>query len=446
MHTPHWAAPARGHIQTLHANMTATALSYLIAARRGEIHELENLSHTCDLVLAISELIHCLQQERGVSNIFLALGEQRFATLRRARMAETDAAHTTVRTWLGRTGHHTSFSGGAKLYTRIACALHALDDLPAIRAAVTELSCSPDDNTERYTHLVGTLLALIFEAADVAIDPDISRLLIALFYLMQGKELAGRERATGAAAFAAGHIAPEQVQSIDYLIEVQEQAFQRFESFAGHLHPEWRALQTSLPLADLERMRRKLLTAQGRSLDKSLSDAWLSCCTTRMDGLHQVEKHLAGTLQQRCQDKTASLRRELDGQEQGLSGLLNSHGPNGPLSPLTAFSARLVPDSALLQTGNDGVGPQLTQVVVDMLRTQSERLQNLTEELSSVRASIDERKLIERAKGVLMAHHGLNEEKAYRFLRQNAMNQNRRVVEVAQAILSLAEMLPNTKP
>ncbi|MFX5563044.1 nitrate- and nitrite sensing domain-containing protein, partial [Acinetobacter baumannii] len=76
------------------------------------------------------------------------------------------------------------------------------------------------------------LLALVFEAADVAVDPQISRLLVALFNLMQGKEFAGRERAAGAAAFVTGKITREQEQTIETQIEMQEQALRRFESFA----------------------------------------------------------------------------------------------------------------------------------------------------------------------------------------------------------------------
>ena len=60
-----------------------------------------------------------------------------------------------------------------------------------------------------------------------------------------------------------------------------------------------------------------------------------------------------------------------------------------------------------------------------------------------MRESLEERKIIERAKGVLMMKQGLNEESAYRVLRKHAMNQNRRIAEVAQAILSLTEILPD---
>ena len=49
-----------------------TALSYLVAARRCEIDELGSLARTCDLIRVVSELVHRLQHERGVSNLFLA--------------------------------------------------------------------------------------------------------------------------------------------------------------------------------------------------------------------------------------------------------------------------------------------------------------------------------------------------------------------------------------
>jgi AmiR/NasT family two-component response regulator len=65
-------------------------------------------------------------------------------------------------------------------------------------------------------------------------------------------------------------------------------------------------------------------------------------------------------------------------------------------------------------------------------------------ELDTVRASLNERKLIERAKGLLMAHRHLSEEEAHKTMRQMAMNQNRRMIDVAEALLSMAEVLPES--
>ncbi|MFJ3055349.1 nitrate- and nitrite sensing domain-containing protein [Herbaspirillum sp. NPDC087042] len=404
-------------------------LNYLITARRCEVEELQRLARTCELVLTVGKLIHCLQQERGVSNIYLGSRGERDAAQRQERVAASEAAQQEFNAWLQSTEHDNALSNGARLYTRIAFSLHALAGLPQLRADISALTITAAQSYERFKTLVGALLALVFEAADVAVDPQISRLLVALFNLMQGKEFAGRERAAGAAAFASGKITREQEQTIEYQIEMQEQALRRFESFAEGFRNEWTAMQATLPLAELERLRRKLLTSHERPLDAELAEDWYRCCSLRMDGLHQVEIHLAGYVQTQCRDKIVELQKGLD--DQAL--LPGQQEPVDPLASLESFAPGL----------DAGVGPHLAHSIVDILRTQSERLQNLTQELATVRESLEERKLIERAKGVLMMKQGLNEESAYRLLRKHAMNQNRRIAEVAQAILSLTEILPD---
>ena len=58
------------------------------------------------------------------------------------------------------------------------------------------------------------------------------------------------------------------------------------------------------------------------------------------------------------------------------------------------------------------------------------------------RTALQERKAIERAKGVLMNLRHMSESEAHKLLRQTAMNQNRRMLDVAQAVLSTAQLLP----
>jgi response regulator NasT len=54
---------------------------------------------------------------------------------------------------------------------------------------------------------------------------------------------------------------------------------------------------------------------------------------------------------------------------------------------------------------------------------------------------LEERKVIDRAKGVLMQARKLSEEKAYALLRTKAMNENKKIVEIAQSVLTAAELL-----
>jgi response regulator NasT len=65
----------------------------------------------------------------------------------------------------------------------------------------------------------------------------------------------------------------------------------------------------------------------------------------------------------------------------------------------------------------------------------------LRRELEEARGEIENRKLVERAKGILMRSRGLSEEAAYTLLRKTAMNQNRKIAEIAQSLVTAAGLL-----
>ena len=71
-------------------------------------------------------------------------------------------------------------------------------------------------------------------------------------------------------------------------------------------------------------------------------------------------------------------------------------------------------------------GPRPSQSIIDVLQAQSQRLASMEQELVAARRALDERKTVERAKGVLMARFHLTEDAAYKMLRSTSMDQNRR--------------------
>ena len=81
---------------------------------------------------------------------------------------------------------------------------------------------------------------------------------------------------------------------------------------------------------------------------------------------------------------------------------------------------------------------QESRPVMELLQFQAQRLQQMSEELNAARTALEERKLIERAKHLIMKHRGLSEEDAHRLLRKMAMNQSRRLVEIARSVIELA--------
>lgn len=416
-----------------------TARDFLLAARRCEIRDLEKLAQSCALVLAVGELVHGLQRERGSSQIFLVSGGQRFGPELEACIRDSLASEARLLAWADGLEADGDFTGGMRLLTRVAIVVEGLEGLPGLRETLRARRCSGADAMQQYTQRISALLALIFEVADVAADPEVSRQLVALFNLIQGKEFAGQERAAGAGALAAGRCGEQGAQRLLHLQEQQELCLQRFEAFcAADILPRWRALQARMPLAELERLRRTLATAT-EDFDPALTDLWFELCSRRLDQIHLVEAHLAEQLKQTCERRIAASRAELERQQ-----AMPIAPPATPPAPL----AVLLAGGECADAGEDGLllgaslGPQVTRSMMDYMQAQSARLQTLRDELAAVRATLTERKLVERAKGLLMEHQGLDEGAAYRLLRQTAMNQNRRIADVAQTVLSMAELLP----
>lgn len=416
-----------------------TARDFLLAARRCEIRDLEKLAQSCALVLAVGELVHGLQRERGSSQIFLVSGGQRFGPELEACIRDSLASEARLLAWADGLEADGDFTGGMRLLTRVAIVVEGLEGLPGLRETLRARRCSGADAMQQYTQRISALLALIFEVADVAADPEVSRQLVALFNLIQGKEFAGQERAAGAGALAAGRCGEQGAQRLLHLQEQQELCLQRFEAFcAADILPRWRALQARMPLAELERLRRTLATAT-EDFDPALTDLWFELCSRRLDQIHLVEAHLAEQLKQTCERRIAASRAELERQQ-----AMPIAPPATPPAPL----AVLLAGAECADAGEDGLllgaslGPQVTRSMMDYMQAQSARLQTLRDELAAVRATLTERKLVERAKGLLMEHQGLDEGAAYRLLRQTAMNQNRRLGDVAEAVLAMADILP----
>ena len=67
--------------------------------------------------------------------------------------------------------------------------------------------------------------------------------------------------------------------------------------------------------------------------------------------------------------------------------------------------------------------------------------QRMRTELETTKRALEERKVLDRAKGLLMKARGISEEDAYALLRKTAMDQGKRVADVAQALVTAADLL-----
>jgi response regulator NasT len=89
----------------------------------------------------------------------------------------------------------------------------------------------------------------------------------------------------------------------------------------------------------------------------------------------------------------------------------------------------------------DGLKKERIKYILDTCIMRFNAFSRLQDELERTKSALEDRKAIDRAKGILMQAKSLTEEEAYAMLRKAAMNENKRIAEIAQAVITAAEML-----
>lgn len=415
----------------------------LLAAKRCDIDALEHLATVGQIVGGISRFIHALQKERGATSLYLASRGTRFADTRQARLDDCRDLEQVLRQRLDNLANpdgHAPASG--RLLRRIAGTLHALDRLAIVREEIAALRVDPDAATGYYNRLIGCLLSVVFDAADTAGDPEITRALVAIFHFMQGKELAGQERACGSAGFTAGDFDRPHRQLLQHLIEAQQRCFDTFLEFASSEAGErWKSGMPNRTLAGIHQLRE--MACRDTPLQESataLGETWYELTTRRIDAMQRVESHLSDELATLCKEKIATARRaladpaSLDADRQALEK--DANAGRQLVEWLGDEHAH-----ALGELTAGLVTSPLNRSLIELMRAQASHLQGLSDELENTRKALRERKLVERAKGLIMASQQMSEEQAYAFMRKTAMDQSKSMAELAATILELSDIL-----
>jgi response regulator NasT len=87
-----------------------------------------------------------------------------------------------------------------------------------------------------------------------------------------------------------------------------------------------------------------------------------------------------------------------------------------------------------------GLRKERIQNILDLCISRFNAFARLQDELDRTKSALEERKVIDRAKGILMTARNLSEEAAYGLLRKTAMNENKKIAEVAQSVITAAEL------
>ena len=89
----------------------------------------------------------------------------------------------------------------------------------------------------------------------------------------------------------------------------------------------------------------------------------------------------------------------------------------------------------------DGLKKERIKSIIDLCISRFNAFAKLQDELDRTRTQLEERKVIDRAKGILMKAKGLSEDEAYVLMRSTAMREKKKIAEIAQSIITASELL-----
>ncbi len=89
----------------------------------------------------------------------------------------------------------------------------------------------------------------------------------------------------------------------------------------------------------------------------------------------------------------------------------------------------------------DGLQMNRIKPVLETAIARFQIMRQMQSELDAAKRALEDRKTLDRAKGILMRQRGMSEDEAYKLIRKTAMDQGRKVIDVAQALVTAADLL-----
>ena len=389
--------------------MTPEAISWFHYARQLQKQQLRQLTQQGALASEISGLVHLLQCERGASNMWLSSD---------GRLYDAECRVGGMRVEERLSGFHAALqpardAASSALCWRIASAVWYLAQLPALRDAVQRREVDAQEATQRFNRIIRHVLNIVPQLNDSIDDPQIAGRMAALYSFMQGKELAGQERALGALGFARGEFSDELRQQLVDRIDSQQHCFESVQALSG-LPRALESMQGCEAGREIEQLRRIACTRQPPADEGAAAQRWFSLQSERLERMRELEETLIA-------DLLSATQRLLDCGEEEMP-----------------------PQQWPEEETDDTLTLRLDKQLLPLVRQQAWELAQLSGQLASLKATLEERKIIDKAKALLMSHQGMHEEQAWQALRKMAMDKNQRMVDIARALLTVKALLPGS--
>lgn len=388
------------------SRFTQAANQFLLSSYRQEVENLAELDSLLILMHRNCELVHLLQRERGLTNIFLASKGLQMASEREDAIVNSLAQSDDLLIYLN---DAVDIFRDRGLLNAISIQLSKLADLSRLRQKISGLHVEPVDSTLQFNEAIESLLAVVFDVAYLANDPEVTKALSALFHIIQMKELVGQERAWTSVGFARGYFVEKLALRLKQVMQEESDIINGFLLTASsQLKALLQTLQASKVQQELDQMRevRNQLYELSK-IDVELADVWFEKSTSYIDALREIEIKASEYVKFVC-EKQMQMYRSANNTKKVVS-LPPSFDGSSPLKSVTA--------------------------------QQRDQILQLEIELEKARTALNDRKFIERAKSVLREKMGMSDEQAHRQLQKSAMEQNIPMVLVCQKILDTMDSL-----
>lgn len=130
-------------------------------------------------------------------------------------------------------------------------------------------------------------------------------------------------------------------------------------------------------------------------------------------------------------------------------GMVSRDNPH----PIVMFTGQDDPETMVTAMRNgvsayivDGLEPGRLKSIIDVAAARFREFHALRLELENARCELEDRKVLDRAKGLLMEHRGLTENEAHKAIRKMAMDRGQRIAEVAKSVIELMELVSPFPP
>ncbi len=267
--------------------------------------EMDTLHDMTLLSVKMSALIHELQKERGASGVFLSSGGKLFSHELREQYKGTDPAYDALISFLDSYPGRFSDSG-------ISGVIKEFRHLNDFREQVGAFSVSVNEAIDYYSRINAAILNIISGIARMSSQASLTRQGMAYVYFLQGKEIAGLERALLSRVFLENRFSDDHLREFVTLVTLQKNNFDSFKFLAGK---KQRALFSSrMTRPELEQVNSlretalKNLSATGFDINPA---TWFSASTKRINILKSVEEKLTDDLLSATSDLSSSANRSL---------------------------------------------------------------------------------------------------------------------------------------